>query len=505
MARQGFIAFDLGAESGRAMLAVLEKDRLELHEAHRFPNRMLLLPDGWHWDLTGLWANLMEGLKNAARMAATLPGPGPVELISLGVDTWGVDFGLVGASGQLLGLPFVYRDPRNVPAMKATRRKLGDKRIYGATGIQFMSFNTIYQLAAQRATEPGPLKLAEHILFTPDLLHYFFSGKAVNEATIASTAQLVDPFSGKWATGLIKALGVPTRMFGRIVPAGTRIGRLRQELAAEAGLQRLEVIAPGGHDTASAVAAVPVQPEVRAGGRWAYISSGTWSLMGAELDAPIVTEAARRAGFTNERGVEGKIRFLKNIMGLWLVQETRRDFARQGKELDYPTLMEMAGKSEPFRTLIDPDRQDFMAPGGMCARIADFARHTGQPVPQTPGQFVRCCLDSLALAYRRTVDNLEKLLGHPIEVLHIVGGGGKNALLNQMTADALDRTVIVGPFEATAIGNALTQAIGARAVRNLDHLRAIVRASFDPLTVRPKDPAPFAARREQFESLVVRR
>ena len=493
MPKHAYVAFDLGAESGRAMLAVVVTDPanpaagdIELEELHRFPNTMTRLPSGYHWNLVSLWDHLVEGLRRAVK-AADLRG---LPLVSLGVDTWGVDFGLVGKSGQVLGLPFAYRDARNEPAMRKAFEEVGQKAIYDATGIQFMNFNTLYQLVAQRDSEPATLQAAQRLLHTPDLLHYFFSGVMTHEDTIVSTSQMSDPATGQWDTKLLASLRLPTHFLGQVVPAGTKIGSLRPELAREVGLpdgKTIDVIVPGSHDTASAVAAVPV--DVAASRSWAFLSSGTWSLMGAELDAPIVTDASREAGFTNERGVAGKTRFLKNIAGLWLVQEVRRDLAKAGQEMDYETLTAMARQAPAFRTLVDPAHAPFASPGDMRAKITAFAQATGQPVPADAGQFVRCCLDSLALCYRQTMEGLEALLGRRIEVLHIVGGGGRNALLNQLTADALGRPVVVGPFEATATGNALTQAIGAGQVRDLPHLRAIVRASSQLETYQPANAA----------------
>ncbi|MCE9589540.1 MAG: rhamnulokinase [Planctomycetes bacterium] len=497
MSRTGCVAFDLGAESGRAILAVLEGDRLEIAEVHRFANLPQLLPSGLHWSLVELWGNLIEGLRRAGR-AAEERG---VSLVSVGVDTWGVDFGLVGKSGQLLGLPFAYRDARNIPAMKRTIRRLTAKTIYDATGIQFMQFNTLFQLVAQHAAEPGVLKQSKRMLMLPDLLHYFLSGKMVNEATIASTTQMIDPRNGKWAVKMIRKAGVPTHMLVKTTPAGSVIGKLSRPIAQEAGVSAdIKVIVPGSHDTASAVAAVPVDEATSE--PWAYLSSGTWSLMGAELDKPIVSEATHKAAFTNEGGVGGKIRFLKNIAGLWLVQECRRDFARRGQEFTYQQLMDMAAQAEPFRTLVDPNHGPFATPGDMPAKITAFAKATNQPAPTTPGQFVRCCLESLSMAYRHTLATLDGLLGRKTRVLHIVGGGGQNLLLNQMTADATGIRVIVGPFEATAIGNALAQGIGSKQVRDLAHLRAIVRASFNPITYEPVNARASAAQAERFEGLM---
>jgi len=475
-----YLAFDLGAESGRAMLAELSGGRVVLHEAHRFANTPQQLPSGYHWNLTELWRNLQVGLQQGHKLAAE-KGLG---LVSLGVDTWGVDVGLIGRSGQLLGLPYAYRDASHAQAFDRVIEQLGREKIYDRTGIQFMPLNTLYQLVARRDSEPVLLDAAKRMLFTPDLLHYFFSGQQVNEATIASTSQMVDPRTGQWATDLLDELGLPTGMLGEIVPAGTVIGKVTQQVAEALQVPEIDVTVPGAHDTASAVAAVPVDTDQH-GDRWAYLSSGTWSLMGAELDEPVVNDAAYEANYTNERGVGDKIRFLKNIAGLWLVQEVRRDYDKQGRGFDYAELTDLAEQAEPFRTLVDPAHEPFAAPGDMLEKITAFAKDTGQPVPETPGQFVRCCLESLALTYRETLHTLGELTGRSFDVLHIVGGGGQNQLLNQLTADAIERPVIVGPFEATAVGNALTQAVGRGDLADLAALREVVRNSFELSTCEP--------------------
>lgn len=497
MSNQTFVAFDLGAESGRAMLAVLEDERLHLHETHRFLNAILSLPSGLHWNVLNLWSNLVEGLRKTGAAARQRGW----RITSLGVDTWGVDFALMGASGQMLGLPFAYRDPRHQPAMERAFAKLGEKSIYDSTGIQLMPINTLYQLLAQHDAEPALLGSAHRLLMMPDLLHYFFSGVMVNEATEASTTQMIDPRqgdTGAWHKTLLEKLHLPTHLLGEIVPAGAVIGSLREQVAAEAGVEPMRVIVPGSHDTASAVAAVPAAD----GGSWAYLSSGTWSLMGVELDQPLISDDTRRLGFTNERGVGGKIRFLKNICGLWLVQECRRDLAKYGQNFDYPLLTQLAAEAQPFTALINPAHPPFGAPGDMLAKITRFSEMTQQPAPQAPGAFVRCCLESLALTYRWVFLHLELLLGRRLDVLHIVGGGGHNALLNQMTADAINRPVIVGPYEATAVGNALTQAMGAGQVRDLSHLRGIVRCSFDVVTFEPHNAAAFEKQAGRFEELL---
>lgn len=499
MAVQGYLALDLGAESGRAMLATLNGGRVAMRELHRFRHLPQKLPSGLHWNLLELWSNLIEGLRASAREAEKEK----VEIASVGCDTWGVDYALLGKSGQVLGLPYCYRDDRHFKAYDAVLERFGRKPIYDATGIQFMPLNTLYQLWAQQQDEPGLLELADRLLMIPDLLHYWFTGEITNEATDISTTQMVNPHDGKWATDLLDTIGIPTHFLGETVPAATVVGRLRDALVddiAAPSLSGVRVIAPGTHDTASAVAAVPVDESTA--GNWAYLSSGTWSLMGAEIDKPVINEKSCELSFTHERGVGGNIRFLKNIAGLWLVQECRRDFERRGSKYEYDELTQMAADAAPLRTLVNPDHPPFAQPGDMLNKIASFAEANGEPKPQSPGQFVRCCLESLAFAYRRTLNMLEDLLGKRFDVLHIVGGGGRNGLLNQMTADAINRPVIVGPYEATALGNALTQAIGAGAVRDLAELRAIVRRSFKLETCEPKDGGKWDEAFERFEKLL---
>jgi rhamnulokinase len=494
---KAYVAFDLGAESGRAMLGVLEDGKLSLHEMHRFANVIHHLPDGYHWNTVGLWANLKEGL---AKSVAYCKDHG-IELTSVGVDTWGVDFGLLGQSGSLLGVPFAYRDPRNEVAMEEVVDKIGSERLYGMTGIQFMPFNTLFQLAAWKKAEPNVLAAARTLLFTPDLLHYFFTGEAKIESSIASTSQMIDPRTGQWSNELLEKLGFPTDLLAKTVPPGTVIGTLRKEVAAETNAPvDLKVIAPASHDTASAVAAVPADASTN----WMFLSSGTWSLMGLELVEPVLTEAARAQNFTNEGGVDGTIRFLKNISGLWLVQEVRRAYEKDGVTYDYDALTRMAGEAEPFRTLVDPDHGPFMQPGDMPGKIAAFAEKTGQPKPESPGQFVRCCLESLALTYRRTLEGMVEVTGKGIDVIHIVGGGGKNELLDQMTADATSRTVVVGPYEATAAGNLLVQAMGAGDLKDLNEIREVVKASFKPKTFSPGDSTDWDAAFERYTAVLGR-
>jgi rhamnulokinase len=473
-----YIAIDLGAESGRVTVGVLAEGRLRLEEVHRFAHEPLWLPTGLHWDTTGIWREIVAGLARASEWARA----NGVELVSVGVDAWGVDWALVDGAGELVGLPHAYRDPRNAAAYEQVVAKLGAKRIYQTTGIQFMPLNTLYSLYAQKLADAGALANADQLLFMPDLFHYWLSGNRTTEATIASTSQMIDCHTGDWAQEMLAELGLPTRLLGPITPAGTIVGTLRSKLAELTGLpSNLRVVAPAAHDTASAVAAVPATGKTT----WCYLSSGTWSLLGAELTVPCVSQAAQSASFTNELGVGGAIRFLKNITGLWLVQECRRDLARKGQDFDYAELMRLAGEAPAFRTLLDPGDPAFQSPGDMLQKVVDFARATRQNVPESPGQFVRTCLESLALTYRDKLVALESILSRRFDVIHIVGGGGKNELLSQMTADACGRRVVVGPVEATAIGNTLVQAMAAGQIRDLPALRQCVASSCDLKVYEP--------------------
>jgi rhamnulokinase len=477
-----YIAIDLGAESGRVIVGVLAETRppavglragcppLRLEEVHRFVHEPVWLPTGLHWDTTGIWREIVVGLRRAAEWA----NANKVELVSVGVDTWGVDWALVDASGELVGSPHAYRDPRNAAAYEDVVGRLGAERIYQTTGIQFMPLNTLYSLYAHKLVDPCALDSADQLLFMPDLFHYWLTGNRTTEATIASTSQMVDCHTCDWARELLREIGLPTSLLGPISPAGTTVGTLRPKLAEVTGLPTtLRVIAPASHDTASAVAAVPAAD----GSRWCYLSSGTWSLLGAELAAPCVSPEAQAASFTNELGLAGTFRFLKNIAGLWLVQECRRELARRGQQFDYPELMRLAREAPAFHTLVNPDHASFQSTGDMLKKIADFAHVAGERVPDAPGEFVRTCLESLALAYREKLETLETILGRRFDVVHVVGGGGKNELLCQMTADACGRRVVVGPVESTAMGNVLVQAMTGRQIENLSALRQVVAAS----------------------------
>jgi len=453
--------------------------RLTLEEVHRFEHHPCTTPTGPVWDLTGIWREIVQGLHAAVRSCRQHDW----QLTSIGVDAWGLDWALIGKNGELVGLPHCYRDPRNLAACERVLAMIGGHdALYARTGIQLLPFNTLFQIAAARAAEPGLFDAASQLLFLPDLFHYWLSGERAVERTIASTSAMLDARSGDWDRQLMEQIGIDIDLLGPLVDPGTRLGALRSELTEQTGAPKdLAVIVPASHDTASAVAATPATGD----DTWAYLSSGTWSLLGAELAAPLVTPESGHAQFTNERGVNGSIRFLKNIAGLWLVQELRRELAAAGEKLSHAELERLASQSEPFRTLINPNDARFASPGGMRARITAFAKEMKQPAPESTGQFVRCCLDSLALCYGRTTDELAGFVGAQPQTLHIMGGGSQNQLLNHLTAGAVRSQVVCGPTEATAIGNCLVQAMGCGVIGSLQELREIVARSF---TIQAVDP-----------------
>lgn len=467
-----FLAFDLGAESGRGILGLFDGSRLALEVVHRFPNGGVRTLDTLHWDVLRQYQEMLTTLRHCAGKV------GGVDAV--GIDTWGVDFALLGRDGTLLGNPRHYRDPHTEGVMEAAFARVSRAEIFRQTGIQFMRFNSLFQLLALQRDGSPLLDAARHLLFMPDLFHYFFTGLKVNELTDASTSQMLDPASCTWAAGLVQAFGLPTGMLGTLVKPGTVLGPLRATVAADTGVTPMPVVATATHDTASAVAAVPAR-----GAGWAYISSGTWSLMGVELPSPRVGEAALAANFTNEIGFGGTVRFLKNIMGLWLVQECRRAWERAGQTFSYDELMRQAAAAPGFGSVVDPDHDGFILPASMPQALADFCRHSGQPAPNEVGATVRCALESLALRYRWTLEKLEELTGQKLTVIHIVGGGCQNELLCQLTADCCGREVLAGPVEATAIGNVLVQAIGLGALGSLADAREVVRRSFE---VKPYQP-----------------
>jgi rhamnulokinase len=460
-----YLAIDLGAESGRVLLGSLSGHRLSVEELHRFPNTPVRVQGALYWDILRLWHEIQHGIAVATReRKLTLDG--------IGVDTWGVDCALLGIDGMLLDNPRHYRDARNNGMMEKLFETVPRDQVFGYTGIQFMQINTLYQLYAMRLAGTPTLSVAARLLSIPDLFNYWLTGVARSETTIASTTQFFNPESMTWATELLQRLDLPDHILAELVRPGTLLGKMLEPPHAP-------VYATAGHDTAAAVVAVPAQ----GGDNWCYISSGTWSLMGLELDSPVINAQTLAANYTNEVGVSGKIRFLKNIAGLWLLQECRKAWMLEGREYSYEHLTRLAAEARPFSAAIDPDA--FLEPGGMPEKIASWCHYKGQAPPATDGEFARAILESLALRYRNVVENLEALTGRKIEVIHIVGGGSRNALLNQFVADCTGRRVVAGPSEATAIGNILVQAMGAGELANLDEARAVVRNSFELTTVDP--------------------
>jgi rhamnulokinase len=481
-------AVDLGAESGRVMRAEFDGRRIDLQEAHRFANVPLRVAGSLRWDARRLFGEIKHGLAACARMG-TLDG--------LGLDTWGVDFGLLDRAGALLDEPYHYRDGRTDGMMARAFDRVAREEIFERTGIQFVQFNTLYQLLALAEAQPALLAQAQVLLTMPDLFNYWLSGQSAAEFTIATTTQMYDQRAGDWARDLLERLALPTHLLPPVVPPGTVLGPLQPDVASEIGAGSVPVIAAACHDTAAAVVAVPAQ-----GGPYAYISSGTWSLVGIEVDCPVITPQSLAGNFTNEGGVGGTVRLLRNVMGLWLLQECRRVWAAQGDALTYDALSQMAATAPPFAALVDPDAAEFLPPGDMPARLRAFCARSGQPPPETPAALARCIFESLALKYRWTIERLEALAGQRLGVIHVVGGGALNQRLCQWTADATGRAVIAGPVEATALGNALVQAMALGHVGSLAEARAIVRASVTLETYEPGETGPSDQAYERFVGLL---
>jgi rhamnulokinase len=504
---RNYLAFDLGASGGRAILGRFDGERLALEEVHRFANGPVHIPscrgDSLHWDTLRLFAEIQEGLKKAvARCNGTAAEPAEAHpstssgIVSLGIDTWGVDYGLLDRNDRLVGLPYHYRDSRNDTMMAEAFRRVPREEIFAATGIQFMQLNTLFQLLAQQVEDPEVLARTRTLLMMPDLLNFWLTGQKVCERTIASTSQALDPHRPAWATGLLERLGIPTHYLPPIAEAGTMLGGLLPAVIEETGARGVQVVTPGSHDTASAVAAVPAESA-----DYAYLSSGTWSLMGVEIPKPIINEAALAFNVTNEGGVCDTIRLLKNIAGLWIIQECRRTWAAEGQTLSWDDIVRHAAAAKPFVAQIDVDAHDFLAPGDMPARVREYCRRTGQTVPAGAGEIARVVYESLALKYRRVFEMMETLVGHRTGVLHIVGGGAQNRLLNQFTANAIGRPVVAGPFEATAVGNLLLQLLATGAIGSLAEGRALVRRSFATETYASQEVAAWDEAYTKFQKL----
>jgi rhamnulokinase len=459
-----YAAVDLGASGGRVMVGRVGPSRLELTEAHRFPNVPVRLPDGLHWDVLRLYRDVLDGLRAAAAASD--------RIVSVAVDSWGVDYGLLDASGALVGNPYHYRDGRTDGMVEKVAAQIEPEELYRRTGVQFLAVNTVYQLAAAAGTPQ--LAAARTLLLIPDLIGYWLTGLAGAEATNASTTGLLDVRTGRWSGEVLDAVGIRPELLPPLRRPGEVVGPLLGEVVAETGLPPATVLtAVGSHDTASAVVGVPAE-----GGRFAYVSCGTWALVGVELDEPVVTDASRQANFTNEGGVDGRVRYLRNVTGLWLLQESLRVWERAGLPTDLPALLAAAGALPAGGPVVDPDDPAFLPPGDMPARIRAACRDTGQRVPDGQAELVRCILDSLAAAFARTLSDAVRLSGRQVEVVHLVGGGARNQLLCQLTADACELPVVAGPVEATALGNVLVQARTHGSVGgDLDALRALLRAT----------------------------
>ncbi len=467
MDKRYFLGFDLGASSGRAMLGTLMQGKLELTEVHRFTNQMQLINGHYFWNIFSLFNELKTGLKKCVKEYGIQPE-------SIGVDTWGVDFVHLTKEGLILSLPFAYRDSRTNTSMDDLFQVVPQEEVYAQTGIQFMQFNSLFQLFSMVRDQSSLLEITDSILFMPDALNYLFSGVKKSEFSIASTSQMIVPGTCNWNVELIEKAGIPTKILQEIILPGTILGPILPEVATETGSKPVPVIAVAGHDTGSAIVSVPSLQD-----NFAYISSGTWSLMGIESQNPIVSEQTRQLNFTNEGGVEGTTRFLKNIMGMWLIQEVQRIWENEGDSYSWPEMVELARKSEPFKFLINPDDPMFLNPRDMVQAVRDFCYQTAQGTPQNHGETIRCIYDSLALKYRFTLEQIQDITGKTIEVLHIIGGGANNHFLNQLTADATGLNVVAGPNEATAIGNILMQAKALGYVASLKEIREIIANSVE--------------------------
>ena len=481
-----YVAVDLGAESGRVMLGSVSADKLSLDEIYRFSNGPVEEDGSLRWDFNRLFSEIKTGIGKAAEQAE-------VEIAGIGVDTWGVDFGLIDADGELIEKPYHYRDSRTNGIMEKAFALMDKRKIYESTGLQFLQFNSIYQLLAMRLGNPDVLTKAEKLIFMADLFSYHLCGRVYGEYSLASTSQLMDMRTGKWSKELFDKLSLPIEIMPDIVRPGTIVGKLTRSLADELGCNQIPIIAVGSHDTASAIAAVPA-----GNNNWAYLSSGTWSLCGVEVPEAIINDKTFKYEFTNEGGVENTIRLLKNIMGLWLVQECKRQWQKEGTDLSYVELAEMAQNAEPFAAHIDPDCGEFLSPGNMPERINNYLVQTGQKTINDKGQMVRAILEGLAFKYRWVVERIEEVTGMELDCLHIVGGGIQNELLCRFTANAIGKKVITGPIEATASGNILMQAKATGQIKSLAQARKIVRNSFELKEYQPQDVLLW---REQYEKI----
>lgn len=485
-----FIAVDLGAGSGRVIAATTDLNKIELEEIHRFDNPGTELPGGSFWNIVGLYRDILEGLRRAVEIHGD-------RIVSIGIDTWGCDHGLIGQNGTLLGMPHQYRDPRFEGMAELMHGLMPEVEIYRHTGIKTNFYNSSLHLLAEAHKKNPAIDAAETLLFIPDLLAYWLTGRRAVERSIASTSQLVDSTTGNWAWPVIDALGLPRKMFGEIVAPGTVLGPIRDAVANFIGKAGIPVVASASHDTASAVAGIPMRD-----GQKLWLSSGTWSIMGVETNTPVTTPEALARGFSNELGVNQSVRFLKNIAGLWLIQECKRQWELDGESIDYATMTRMAEAAKPFSAFINPDDEVFASPGNMPEKIRSWCEKSGQKIPADKGTILRIATDSLALKYREVFDHIKAFTGATFDQLHAGGGGIQNEPLCQSTADALGIKVVAGPIEATSCGNVITQMIGTGHLENFEAGRELIRRSFDFKTYEPRQSADWNAAYERFKALV---
>lgn len=482
------LAFDLGASSGRGIVATLDGGKITLNEVHRFENNGVSVRGTLYWDIIYLFNQIKQGIVNA-RLAGGFD--------CIGIDTWGVDFGIVDENGDLLANPVHYRDTRTDNIPDEVFKEISKDDVYDRTGIQIISFNTLFQMYYMAKYKKKTLSLADKMLFIPDLLNYFLTGEKKIEYTIASTSQMINPYTRDWDNEMLEKLNIPTNLLCDIVKPGTVVGKVSKDVCDELSIEPTDVVAVASHDTASAVVSVPTTDD-----DFVYISCGTWSLFGTELDEPLICPEGLASSYTNEGGTDGKIRFLTNIMGLWLINEARRTWIKQGHELSFPELVKLAESSEPFKCFVDPDYPEFGKPGDMPAKIQKYCEATGQYVPQTIGEIARCIYESLALKYRYAFDNLKSITGKDYASINILGGGANAKNLCQMTASACGVAVNAGPIEATALGNIAIQLIAKGEIANIKEARAIIRDSFDIETYNPQDVAQWEDAYVKFKAII---
>lgn len=482
------LAFDFGASSGRAIIGCFDGDKITLEEVHRFSNDPVSVGGTVYWDVLRLFYEIKQGIIKA-KIAGGFD--------SIGIDTWGVDFGLIDSEGKLMENPVHYRDARTAGLVDEAFKTMPKEKLYGITGIQFMELNTLFQLISLKKYRPWMLERADKMLFMPDLFGYMLTGKMCAEYSIASTSQLIDLDKRTWSKEILDAFGIKESVFAPLVQPGTVLGELSKEVCEECGVDPVPVISVCGHDTQSAITSVPCED-----GDFAFLSSGTWSLFGTELDKPIVNETSMNINITNEGGFDGSTGFLKNIIGLWLIQESRRQWKREGKEYSYADLEKLALAAEPFKCFIDPDAPEFVPHGNIPERVREFCRKTGQYVPETVGEIMRCIYESLAMKYRLTFEKLRECTERDYPVIHVIGGGTKDGLLCQMTANSCDRTVKAGPIEATVMGNVAVQLMSDGSVKNIGQARKIVAESSELKTFEPKDTDKWAGAYEDFLKVI---